>query len=140
MIIEKFNNNKHREQVISLWSGIFGYSDRRNDPGLNIDNKLAVDDGLFVALDKKSVVGTIMAGYDGHRGWIYSLAVLPENRGTGVGTALLKHAESYLTHRGCVKINLQILSSNSAVKEFYKGHGYHIEERISMGKQIEENL
>jgi ribosomal protein S18 acetylase RimI-like enzyme len=108
-----------------------------------IDKKLAVDDDLFfIAIDteKEIIVGAIMAGYDGHRGWIYSLAVIPELRRAIIGTNLLKRAENELIKLGCVKINLQIMQNNEIVKEFYLKNGYQIEERISMGKELTENI
>ena len=140
MTIEKYDNRKHRESVIELWASVFGYGDRRNDPGLAIDRKMEVDDQLYVAVSDGITAGTVMAGYDGHRGWIYSLAVSPEYRKTGIGTELLQYAESRLAERGCMKINLQILSSNEGVKKFYEKNGYRTEERISMGKQIPGNI
>ena len=141
MLIQSYNNIKHRKQVIDLWSSIFGYKDARNNPQVSIDKKIDVNDGLFfVAIDDEKVIGTIMAGYDGHRGWIYSLAILPEKRNEGLGSKLLKHAENELLKLGCVKINLQILTDNEEIKNFYINNGFKVEERISMGKEIKKNL
>ena len=140
MKIETYDNSKHRSQVISLWNSVFAYKDRRNDPGIAIDKKLEVDDQIYVAVNKKMILGTIMTGYDGHRVWIYSLAVHPEYRKAGIGTELLSHAEQCLTHAGCMKINLQILSTNTSVQDFYTKNGYKLEERISMGKQVHKNI
>lgn len=139
--IKPFDNNKHRNQIIDIWTSIFQYQDPRNNPSLIIDKKLAVNDNLFfIAEENGEIVGTIMAGYDGHRGWIYSLAVIPERRRAKIGTKLLKHTESELKKLGCVKINLQIFQHNEVVKEFYLYNGYEIEDRISMGKEITENI
>jgi ribosomal protein S18 acetylase RimI-like enzyme len=136
-----YDDKKHRDQVIDIWKSIFNYKDLRNEPSLIIDKKIAVNDNLFyVAIENGDIIGTIIAGYDGHRGWIYSLAVLPEKRRIGIGTKLLKHAENELKQLGCVKINLQIFQHNEIVKEFYLKNGYEIEERISMGKEITENV
>jgi ribosomal protein S18 acetylase RimI-like enzyme len=77
-----------------------------------------------------------MGGYDGHRGWIYSLAVSPPARRRGIGTALMRHAERELAARGCPKVNLQVLASNSGTVEFYKKLGYVVEERVSMGRLL----
>ena len=141
IVIELFDNSKHREQVIELWDSVFDIEDARNKPELVIDKKVSVKDDLFfVARDAKQVIGTIMAGYDGHRGWIYSMAVVPERRKSNVGTALLKHAENELKKLGCVKINLQIFKDNESVKNFYLKNGYSIEERVSMGKEIKDNI
>lgn len=139
--VEPLDYGEHRDQVVDLWTGVFGYGDARNEPGLVIDKKLAAGDSLFfVALADDGVAGTVMAGYDGHRGWIYSLAVLPGSRRRGIGTRLLEHAERGLRELGCVKINLQILGPNEDAREFYLENGYRVEERISMGKEIPENV
>lgn len=136
-----FVDGEYRSLVAALWNAVFGYEARHNDPNLVIDRKLKVDDGLFfVAVAGEEVVGTVMAGYDGHRGWIYSLAVAPAHRRKGIGTRLTTHAERALIDRGCVKINLQIIEGNEGVVRFYQALGYTVEPRISMGKRIPENI
>jgi len=81
-----FDNSAHRDQVIVLWKAVFGYEAAHDRPALVIDKKLEVEDDLFfVALIDDKIIGTIMAGYDGHRGWIYSVAVHPEHRKQGIG-------------------------------------------------------
>ncbi len=135
--IVQFNDLSHRTAVVSLWTGVFGYQAPHNAPELVITKKLEVADGLFfVAKLGETVVGTAMAGYDGHRGWIYSLAVHPEHRKRKIGSMLLSHAEKALVARGCVKINLQIMEGNEAVEAFYIANGYATEKRISMGKRL----
>lgn len=135
--ISPFLDPEHRDQVVRLWKAIFGYATAHNDPNLSIDKKLAVKDDLFlVALAGPEVVGTIMAGYDGHRGWIYSLAVDPAHRRRGIGKQLVAHAEQALIELGCVKINLQILEENASVAAFYEALGYSVERRINMGKRL----
>ena len=135
--IEKYNDKTHREQVIQLWQKTSGSSAAHNVPSLVIDKKLDVDDGLlFVGINNGKTIGTVMAGYDGHRGWIYSLAVLPMCRKQGVGSALLSHAEKKLSSLGCLKINLQVREGNDAAEKFYINNGYSIEKIISMGKQF----
>ena len=139
--IISFDNKIHRQPVMELWRQVFGYEDARNVPGFVIDQKLAAADGLFwVAVYNDAVVGSVMAGYDGHRGWIYSMAVAVQYQHHGAGSALLKHAETQLSDLGCVKINLQIMGGNETVQEFYRTNGYVVENRISMGKQINANL
>jgi ribosomal protein S18 acetylase RimI-like enzyme len=112
-----------------------------NSPNLVIDKKESIDDGLFfVAVAGVEVVGTLMAGYDGHRGWIYSVAVHPNHRKQGIGSSLVSHAEGKLGEKGCMKINLQIMQGNEAVAAFYDSLGYFEEQRVSMGKRIHENI
>jgi ribosomal protein S18 acetylase RimI-like enzyme len=124
--------------VIALWTNVFAYPAPHNAPARVIRHKLAVQPDLFlVALLDGVLVGTVMGGYDGHRGWIYSLAVSPEVRQRGIGTALIKHIEQELAGKGCPKINLQVLASNAATVAFYKKLGYAVEERVSMGKLLE---
>src|SRR5262249_20070488 len=97
--------------------------------------KLAVQrDLFFVALIDGVLAGTVMGGYDGHRGWVYSLAVRPEVRRRGVGTALMKHVEAELAKRGCAKVNLQVLASNAATVAFYRNSGSAAEGRVSRGR------
>jgi len=139
--IEPFENAVHRSQVMAMWEAVFGYEAAHNNPSLVIDKKIAVNDQLFfVAVTGNTVVGTIMAGYDGHRGWIYSVAVSPAHRRRDIGSRLVWHAEQALARKGCVKINLQIMEGNENVTAFYSSLGYSVEKRISMGKRIVENV
>jgi ribosomal protein S18 acetylase RimI-like enzyme len=137
MLIRIYDESDNRA-VIALWERVFAYPEPRNDPVAVIRQKLAAQPELFfVAVFDGILVGTVMGGYDGHRGWIYSLAVDPAQRRQKIGTALVRHVERALTELGCPKINLQILSSNAATVEFYQQLGYRVEERISMGKVLE---
>lgn len=139
--ITPFENRNHRDQVIALWQTVFGYEAAHNSPAVVIDKKIAVNDGLFfVATCATGVVGTIMAGYDGHRGWIYSVAVHPAYRQKRIGSELVGHAERALIEKGCMKINLQIMDGNESVAAFYASLGYSTEKRVSMGKRIHENI
>lgn len=145
LIIMPFENALHRSQVIKVWRACFGYDTAHNEPGLVIDKKLAINDSLFfVALEggegTSEVIGTVMAGYDGHRGWLYSVAVSPSHRKQGTGRRLVAHAERALSNRGCLKINLQLLQTNAAVSSFYASMGYAAEPRVNMGKLLPENI
>ena len=125
-------------EVVALWTKVFAYTAPHNDPLSTIQHKLAVQRELFfVALLAGRVVGTVMGGYDGHRGWIYSLAVDPNYRRLGIGTALMLQIEPALELAGCPKINLQVVSSNAATVAFYTKLSYLIEERISLGKVLQ---
>lgn len=117
---------------------MFGYTASHNQPPNVIRCKLAEQPELFfVAVLDERVAGTVMGGYDGHRGWVYSLAVHPERRLQGIGTALMQHLERTLRERGCPKINLQVVGANAATVEFYQRLGYAVEDRISLGKVFE---
>jgi ribosomal protein S18 acetylase RimI-like enzyme len=129
------------EVVVDLWRLVFPeYGDPlrpHRDVRASVARKLDFGDGLFwLAEAHGCVVGTIMAGYDGHRGWIYSLGVHPEARRTGIGRALVEHAEQALEALGCPKVNLQVFSSNLAAQEFWHGVGYRRDEVASFGKKL----
>ncbi len=125
------------DSVTTLWRQVFGYTEPRNDPAISLQRKLAAnDDLLLVALVDGELAGTVMGGYDGHRGWIYSLAVAEHVRRRGVGKALVLRMEQLLAARDCPKINLQVLTTNAGVVTFYQKLGYNVEQRISMGKVL----
>jgi len=140
--ITTFNAEAHRGQVIDLWIAVFGYEADHNEPGLVIQRKEAINDGLFfVSVSPgNQLTGTVMCGYDGHRGWIYSLAVWPDLQRSGIGNALMSHGEEALRVRGCLKINLQIMEGNEDVQAFYRTLGYSVEKRVSMGKRLPSNV
>ena len=128
---------QNRAGVIALWGAVFPDDPPHNAPAKVFDAKLAVrDDMLFVATESDTVIGTAMAGYDGHRGWLYTVAVSPERRRRGVGTALVRHAVGALRTAGCTKVNLQIRAANRGVRGFYESLGFEVEERLSMGMRI----
>ena len=126
-----------RAGIIALWERVFPDEPSHNAPATVFDKKLAMRDGmLFVATDADVVIGTAMAGYDGHRGWLYTVAVAPEHRRRGVGTILVRHAVDALRTTGCVKVNLQIRATNMGVRGFYESLGFEVEDRLSMGIRI----
>ena len=125
-----------RGDVIDLWRAC-DLVRPWNDPDRDIDRKLAVGDSLLlVAIVADGVAGTVMAGYDGHRGWINYLAVDPSRRRAGVARSLMEHAERELARLGCPKINLQIRTSNAAAAAFYERIGYAVDDVVSMGKRL----
>jgi ribosomal protein S18 acetylase RimI-like enzyme len=127
---------RDRAALIRLWTAC-GLTRPWNDPGRDIDRKLALDDhGLLVACDGDQLCGSVMAGYDGHRGWINYLAADPARRREGIGRRLVAEAEALLFGRGCPKINLQIRASNSEVVDFYRAVGYAEDDVLSMGKRL----
>jgi ribosomal protein S18 acetylase RimI-like enzyme len=124
-------------QVVELWGDTIADAAPHNDPLLAIRLKLQKDPDLFlVATAGDAVVGTVMGGYDGHRGWIYSLAVGQAYRRRRVATALVRRLEELLRETGCLKVNLQVRGSNPDVLGFYEHIGYSIEDRVSLGKRL----
>lgn len=141
LTIRTFDPESDTDVVLALWRQAFPeYGDPRKshrDPRVSIANKLAMQPELFfVALRDERVVGTVMGGYDGHRGWLYSLAVAPEARGRGFGRALVAHAERALAALGCLKVNLQVLAAKHDVRGFYEAIGYSADEVVSLGKRL----
>ena len=139
----------HFDGIRVLWHEAFPNDPPWNAAEIAIPAKLKIQPELFLVaidqdlvdqnlVDQDLVVGSIMAGYDGHRGWLYAAAVLQSHRRQGIGTALVRAAETLLSAMGCTKINLQVRASNTAVARFYNSLGYEIEERVSMGKRLHQ--
>ena len=108
-----------------------------NDPHKDIARKLAVQPELFlVGVTDGAVMASVMAGYEGHRGWMNYLAVAARFRGRGFGRALVEHVELLLLERGCPKVNLQVRASNPQAIAFYRRLGYAQDDSISLGKRL----
>ena len=125
------------EAVVALWRHA-GLVVPWNDPYRDIERKLTVQPELFLVVegDAGAVIGTAMAGYDGHRGWVNYLAVDEAHRGSGLGAELMAVAERLLAERGCPKLNLQVRSSNAGVIEWYRTLGYEPDNAVSLGKRL----
>jgi ribosomal protein S18 acetylase RimI-like enzyme len=127
-----------REGLICLWS-MCDLLRPWNNADHDIDRKLDQDPrGLIVLELYGTVVGSVMAGYDGHRGWVNYLAVHPDRRSQGLGRLLMAAAEDHLTAVGCPKVNLQIRSSNPEAIGFYRRLGYVPDDVVSMGKRLDD--
>jgi ribosomal protein S18 acetylase RimI-like enzyme len=127
-----------RDAVMALWRASFAGDPPRNDPPRVIDRKQRENDELFfVGIHAGRLVATVLAGYDGVRGWVYHLAVAPELRRHGLAGCLMDHAEKALRARGCGKLNLQVRTSNAEVVAFYESRGYAVDRVISLGKVLE---
>jgi ribosomal protein S18 acetylase RimI-like enzyme len=111
-----------------------------NDPEKDIQRKLEVQPEMFlVGVLHEEVVATVMAGYEGHRGWVNYLAVAPEHRQQGLGRAIMAEAERLLGRAGCPKINLQIRGTNASAIEFYRRLGYRVDDVVSLGKRLQRD-
>jgi ribosomal protein S18 acetylase RimI-like enzyme len=127
-----------RPQLERLWSAVFPDDPPRNAPDRMIDGARGARPGsLLVAEIDGAVVGAVIAGWDGVRGWIYHLAVSPLHRRRGIATRLMRRAEAALRALGCPKINLQVRATNQSVVAFYRALGYQVEERLSMGRALD---
>ena len=125
------------DAVVALWREC-GLVVPWNDPQKDIRRKLTVQRAMFlVGLVENKIVAAVMAGYEGHRGWINYLAVSPTCQKQGLGRRMMDEAEARLRKLGCPKINLQVRTSNTAVIDFYKALGYAIDDVVSMGKRLD---
>jgi len=122
--------------VVALWEQC-GLTRPWNDPHKDVSRKLEVQPELFlIGEENAAIVATVMAGYEGHRGWVNYLAVAPAFRGRGFGRALMHRVEQALSAMGCPKVSLLIRSSNAGVMAFYRHLGYAQDEAVTFGKRL----
>jgi ribosomal protein S18 acetylase RimI-like enzyme len=129
--------------VIALWDTC-GLLRPWNDPSADI--ALCANSpgaGLFVGAEREDGIGglwaTIMCGSDGHRGWLYYLAVDPARRRAGIARRMVRHAEDWLVGQGIRKVELMIRPENEAVREFYECVGYQVEARVVMSRWLQND-
>ena len=128
---------RDREAVIALWRRC-GLVRPNNDPDKDINRKGKVRGDLFlVAVLEGEIIGSVMVGYEGHRGWINYLAVCPKHQRHGYGRQMMEEAARLLRAEGCPKINLQVRTENFQVLAFYKALGYAQDPVVSLGKRLE---
>lgn len=138
MVIRPFHPDDEAA-VIALWESC-DLVRAWNDPHKDIRRKLLVRPDLFlVGLVDDHIVASLMAGYEGHRGWLNYLAVDPAHQRRGHARAIVAEAERLLRAAGCPKINLQVRNSNPLAIEFYRKLGYSMDEVTSMGKRLEHD-
>ena len=122
--------------VVALWEEA-GLTRPWNDPRADIRRKLTVQPELFlVAVDGDRVVGSVMAGYDGHRGWLYYLATAASHRGRGIGRRLVAEAERLLEAMGCPKVQLMVRPDNTGARGFYDELGYEPFDAWTTGRRL----
>ena len=122
--------------VVGLWHQC-GLVVPQNDPYQDIAIKMAFQPELFfVGTLDGEVVATVMAGYEGHRGWINYIAVAPHYQRHGIGSQMMQRAEEALRALGCPKINLQVRESNQDVIAFYESLGFSNDRVTSLGKRL----
>ena len=127
------------EALVSLWN-MCKLTVPWNNPYKDIVRKLKVQADLFlVGYLEDKLIASVMAGYDGHRGWINYFAVHPDFQARGYGKQLMDNVENRLRELGCPKINLQIREGNDKVLSYYQKLGFVEEKRINMGKRLEDD-
>lgn len=125
------------EAVVALWEAC-ELVRPWNVPTLDIARKLEFQPELFFVAERSGdLIGSVMAGYEGHRGWINYLAVSPDHRRRGLGRALMEFAEQELLAIGCPKINLQVRGGNREALGFYERLGYAVDDTVSLGKRLD---
>lgn len=130
---------EYETTVIELWQKC-NLTRPWNNPELDIERKLKVNPELFlIGLVDDKVMASVMGGYEGHRGWVYYLAVTPEHQRQGLGSHMMAAIEEKLLDIGCPKINIQIRGDNTEALKFYDKIGYKTEDRVNMGKRLIED-
>jgi len=123
--------------VIALWQDC-GLTRPWNPPEADIALLRGSGHGeILVATQENGVIGSVMVGHDGHRGWIYYLAVVPSHRRLGLGGRLMRGAESWLQKRGIRKVELMIRNTNTEVTGFYARLGYDAEPVTVMSRWLD---
>jgi ribosomal protein S18 acetylase RimI-like enzyme len=127
MVIEELDL-KDQSAASELWNEV-GLTRPWNDPALDFERALQGESSTVLGARRENeLVGTVMVGYDGHRGWVYYLAVAPAHQGQGVGAQLMSEAEAWLRAKGAVKSQLMVRRSNEEVVAFYERRGYDVAE------------
>lgn len=139
MLITSLPPELEREAV-QLWREC-GLTRPWNDPGADLARALeGPSSTVLVAVRGGRLLGTVMTGHDGYRGWVYYLAVQPDDRGNGIGRDLMSAAEAWLHEQGIPKLQLMVRADNTAVIEFYEQLGY-VDQRVAvLGRFLDEGL
>ncbi|MET0240993.1 MAG: GNAT family acetyltransferase [Sphingobium sp.] len=127
------------QQVVDLWEACdltVSYNDPRADYRFALSGNASTV--LVAQDDDRKIVGTVMVGHDGHRGWLYYLAADPEARGTGIGRLMVTAGENWLKQRRVRKVQLMVRPTNTAVVSFYDHLGYEDMPRVLMSKWLDK--
>jgi ribosomal protein S18 acetylase RimI-like enzyme len=123
--------------VVALWQACH-LTRPWNDPAADIAlARKGSNAAVLVGRDSGTIVATVLVGHDGHRGWVYYLAVDPTHRHKGYGRVMTKAAEDWLRERGIEKLQLLVRADNRSVKDFYQSLGYSMQERIIYAKWLD---
>lgn len=125
--------------LIALWT-LCGLTRPWNDPAADARLALATEGAVLLGVRRDgALVGSVMTGFDGHRGWVYYLAVAPDQRGQGTGSALMAAAERWLRERGSPKIQLMVRGDNISALGFYERIGYARQDVVVLGRRLDED-
>jgi ribosomal protein S18 acetylase RimI-like enzyme len=123
--------------VVALWHAC-GLTRPWNDPASDIAlARKGSNAAVLIGRDDSAIVATVLVGHDGHRGWVYYLAVSPDHRHKGYGRIMMETAERWLRERDIEKLQLLVRPDNTGVKDFYQSLGYGMQERIIYAKWLD---
>ncbi len=123
--------------VVALWQAC-GLTRPWNDPAADIAlARKGANAAVLVGRDGRTIVATVLVGHDGHRGWVYYLAVDADCRGKGYGRVMMNAAERWLREAGIEKLQLLVRADNGQVKGFYQSLGYSEQERVIFAKWLD---
>jgi len=126
-----------RDTTVALWEAA-GLTRPWNDPRADFDMALAnTTSDVLLAMAGDRLAGSVMVGFDGHRGWVYYLATAPDLRGQGMGRQLMGAAEAWLKARGCPKVQFMVRADNHAVRGFYDALGYELQDVVTLGRRVD---
>ena len=131
-------NQNHQKALIELWRKC-NLVVPQNDPTEDIQKKLEFQPDLFlIALLDSKLIGSVIVGYEGHRGWLNYLAVHPDYRNRGYGKKLVERAIAELEKLGCLKLNVQVRESNISAVRFYEHLGFRDDHVVSLGLRLKQ--
>jgi ribosomal protein S18 acetylase RimI-like enzyme len=123
--------------VIALWRAC-GLTRPWNDPAADIAlARRGPNSAILIGRDGDAMIATALVGHDGHRGWVYYVAVDPARRGKGFGRAIMNAAEDWLRARNIEKLQLMVRGDNTRVQAFYGSLGYLEQERVLFAKWLD---
>ena len=140
MVIRPFTMDDY-DAVFALWQAAAPWIEiRPSDSRSEVAKRCSRDGELFLVAERgERLIGVVMGGWDGRRGWMHHLAVAPEERGCGVGGILVRALERQLESVGCLKVNLLVRDWNESARRFYARLGYDASpDLIVMGKELDQ--
>jgi ribosomal protein S18 acetylase RimI-like enzyme len=128
------------DDAVALWHDT-GLTRPWNDPSADLHRAVeGASSTVLAAIDGETLVATAMVGHDGHRGWVYYLAVSPELQGQGLGRRMMTECQDWVLARGIPKLQLMVRSSNAAAMGFYQRIGYIDAEVVVLGRRLDTTV
>jgi len=135
MLIEPLPPSKI-DAAVELWQAA-GLTRPWNDPLEDLRRALAAGDATVLAgIGDDGLIATAMVGHDGHRGWVYYLAVREDARRCGHGAAMMRACETWLSRRGVPKLNVMVRGDNAVTRAFYGALGYGADDVVVLSRRL----